>query len=59
MWDPWGIGGFRGGRAYKEQIVKKNRRKNRREKKFYWKWSEKPWELQEIPLKAKERIGNP
>ena len=37
---------------------KKNLRKNRK-KKFDWKWSEKHWELQEIPLKAKERIGNP
>ena len=51
--------------ALKEQIVKKNRRKNlenrgkgkkkKKKKKFDWKWHEKYCELQEISLKLKAK----
>ena len=37
-----------------EKIKKMNKNK-----KFDWKWSEKHWELQEIPLKAEKQTENP
>ena len=38
---------------------RRSKSEEKSEKNFNWKWSEKHWELQEIPLKAEERIGNP
>ena len=40
MGDPWGIGGAN----------RKKKKKKKKKKKNDWKWSEKHWELQEIPF---------
>ena len=55
QWGSRGESGVLGGEPRRSKSEKKNLRKNlkNREKNFVWKWSEKHWELQEIPLKLK------